>query len=83
MERVEINKTDKEARLSIDTRFYEYDSVLLTAKAFAESCWVYVDGDINSKLMVCLKPKSGEVSLEEVGYEFYNYVLGLMKNAGE
>jgi hypothetical protein len=81
MDRVQIR--NNEAMLFIDTRFYDYDSVMLAANAFRDSCWVYLDGDVNDKLMVCLKPKSKDVKLANVGHEFYNHVLGLMKHAGQ
>ncbi|MFH1511652.1 MAG: HxsD-like protein [Candidatus Woesearchaeota archaeon] len=80
MAKVEIDKDNKEVKLYLDTRFYDNRYVMLAAKAFAESCWVYLDGDVNDKLQVCLKPKSDDIKLETVGYEFYNYVLGLIKN---
>jgi hypothetical protein len=81
MGKVEISSMDKEAKLLVDTRFYDYNAVLLAAKAFTSSCWVYLDGDASDRLLLCLKPKSSDISLQEVGYEFYNYVLGIMKNA--
>ena len=80
MDRVQIKNS--EATLFVDTRFYEYDAIMAAADAFTSGCWVYVDGDAREKLMVCLKPRQKDVMLAEVGYEFYNHVLGLMKNAG-
>lgn len=72
---------DKEARLTLDTRFYPYEAVLQAAHAFGESCWVCLDGDPHDRLLVCLKPKGEDIRLSELGYEFFNYVLGLVKNA--
>ena len=40
-----------------------------------------VDGDVDDKLLVIIKPKSTEIDINTVAYEFYNYVLGLMQNA--
>jgi len=75
-----IRISGQDVRLMLDSRFYDSNAVLMAAKAFTESCWVYLDGDQDDKIFISLKPKSREVALEEVGYEFFNYVLGLMKN---
>jgi len=77
-------KTDKKenlVRLIVDTKFYGASAVIAAAKAYTESCWMYVDGDANDKLLVTMKPKSKEIDLNTLGYEFYNYILGLIQDA--
>ena len=80
MKKMEIDRNNKEVKLLINTEFYDSDSVLKASHAFSKSCWVYLDGNVNEKLRVSLKPKFKEINLDELGYEFYNYVLGLMQN---
>lgn len=81
MSDIQIDKKNNTVKLIVDTRFYGYGAVLNAAKAYTESCWVYVDGDIEDKLLVTLKPKTNEIKLETLGYEFYNFMLGLMQDA--
>ncbi|MFH0874558.1 MAG: hypothetical protein V1859_01380 [archaeon] len=81
MGEVLIDKNTGEAKLILDTSFYGYGAILAAGKDYLKSCWVFIDGDLNDKILVTLKPKSEEVSLDYVGYEFANYVLGLMQNA--
>ena len=81
MSKVSIDKKNNETKLIIDTQFYGYDSILTASKDFTESCWVFMDGDKEDKILVTLKPKSDDVEISSLGYEFFNYVLGLMQNA--
>jgi hypothetical protein len=81
MSSVHVDSANEEATILLDTRFYGYGSVLLTAQAFSEDCWIQLDGDTNDKLMVRIKPKSKDTDLHTVGFEFCNYALGLMQNA--
>jgi hypothetical protein len=81
MNNTDIDRKNKEVKLVVDTRFYGYGAVLQTAKDYTESCWVLVDGDKNDKLLVTLKPKTNDIELETLGFEFFNYMLGLIQNA--
>ena len=76
-----INKKEGIAKISLDTNFYNYEAILQASKDFSENFWVYMDGDVCDKILVSIKSKSGvEADLDTLGYEFYNYVLGLMQN---
>jgi hypothetical protein len=81
MNRIDIDKKNQEVKLILDTKFYGFQSILHASKDFTENCWVYMDGDKNDKILVTLKPKKESIDINKLGYEFYNYVLGLMQNA--
>jgi hypothetical protein len=81
MGQISVDKQAGLVRLVLDTKLYGYGAVMEAGKDFSESCWVLVDGDKDDKLLVTLKPKSNEIEVDTLGYEFSNYVLGLMQNA--
>ncbi|MFH0979237.1 MAG: HxsD-like protein [Candidatus Woesearchaeota archaeon] len=65
---------DKAAVLQFNKKIYEEKMIKQAAEDYGEICSVeFTDTGI------VLKPKE-EGQLKLVGYEFYNYVLGLMKN---
>lgn len=75
MERVKINKKKNEIILSFNESFYDKKFINQAMEAFKEVCDVKKD-----KEFIFLKPKK-EVDIDTLGYEFYNYVLGLIKNS--
>lgn len=77
---INIDKEKNEVKIDINTEFYELDKIIEAAQEFTDSCWVYVDRQNDSRVNVIIKPKSKEIDINTVGYEFYNFVLGLMKN---
>ena len=81
MNQVNINKKEGEVKLIVDTKFYGSGAIMQAAKEFGESCWVLVDGDKDDKMLVSLKPKLKDIELDTLGYEFYNYMLGLVQDA--
>jgi hypothetical protein len=82
MEKIIIDKENGKVILNFDTRFYPLKKIILAAQCFTDSCWVFVDGDAKDTIMATLKPKSKDIDISTIGYEFYNYVLGLMKVEG-
>lgn len=72
----------KEVKVDINTRIYNHNAVLLSVKDFLDNNWVYIEKTGDNSVSVFLKPKkSGKnSSLEVLGYEFYNYVLGITEN---
>ena len=74
MERVKINKKKNEVVLSFNEKFYDKKFINQAVEDFKESCDIKKDKDF-----IFLKPKKG-IELDTLGYEFYNYVLGLIKN---
>lgn len=81
MSNLQIDNENKQVRLIVDTKFYGANAVVMAAKEYTESCWVYVDGALDDKILVTIKPKSKDIDYKIVGYEFYNYVLGLIQDA--
>ncbi len=65
--------------LKLNSGVYLKKAVLLASEAFGESCWVNLDMSEGSYL-VQLTPKEPGMELEPLGYEFFNYVLGIMQN---
>lgn len=74
MEKVEINKKKNEVIVRFNKNFYTLAHVDQAIKDFSEVC----DAKKEENYLI-LKPKQIE-DLDKLGYEFYNYVLGLMKN---
>ena len=74
MEKVMINKERNEVLLKFNELFYNWEFIGKAINDFCEIC------DIEkSENGLLLKPKKEE-DVDEIGYEFYNYVLSLMKN---
>ncbi len=80
MDKVRINKKRDETVVFLDTTFYPSEDIMEATRAFSESCWVTAEGDAKSIMQVNLKPRSKHIELDKIGYEFYNYVLGVIKN---
>lgn len=76
---MEINK---EIKLEFNMGLYSYDSIILAADEFSKNFWIIIDR-VSNKVIVYLKPKeiAKDADIKNLGYEFYNYVLGLMQTA--
>lgn len=82
MEKITVNKEEKEVLVNFDTKLYPSDCIFKAAQDFSDSCWTSVDGS-QENLQVMLRPKSDEINLDTLGDEFYNYVLSIIKNEGK
>jgi hypothetical protein len=82
MEKIIIDRAEKQVLINFDTRFYPNDCILKAMKDFSVSCWTSSNNN-SDNVSVTLKPKSEEISLDTLGYEFYNYVLSVIKNDGK
>lgn len=82
MEKINVNKKENKVILNFRTEFYDIQSVMEATQAYSESCWTYLDGDASNVIQVVLSPKKKETDLKIMGYEFYNHVLSVMKDAG-
>jgi len=76
---VNIDRKKNTALVTLNPKIYKIDNILKVAQTFTEACWVNVDGDVNGIIQVSLKPKSKDISVKKVGYEFFNHVLAEMK----
>lgn len=81
MEKILIDTKSNSALVHFNTKFYNADQIMKAARSYSESCWVLVDGDKEGIIQVCLTPKSKDMPLDNIGYEFYNFVLGTIKNS--
>ena len=75
MKRVNVNKEKKEITLTVNESFYDPDLVNQAIEDFKEVCDI-----TKNQESIVLKPKEEGIELETLGYEFYNYLLGLIKN---
>ncbi|MBT3407265.1 hypothetical protein HN415_01135 [Candidatus Woesearchaeota archaeon] len=63
-----------EVHVSLNHEIYSSDAINLAIKDYKDVCDV-----IKKEDYLVLTPKE-EIELDQLGYEFSNYVLGLMKN---
>ena len=74
MEKIKIK--NNEVVLNFNKDFYDAGFIEQAVEDFKGACEIR-----KIKENIVLKPKNpGDLKI--IGYEFYNYVLGLMKNAG-
>ncbi len=77
--KVQVDAEDNKVTVVLDTRFYRSNSVRSSAEDFKNCCLVELE-HIGNRVSVVLSPKSKEIDLNTVGYEFCNYVLGRMRS---
>jgi hypothetical protein len=75
LEKVKVRKNKVE--VTLNRAFYNYESVLRTKKDFSRFAKVLIK-KFDDKIVVVMKPKT-KVGLEKLGYEFYNYLLNMIK----
>jgi hypothetical protein len=78
MGRIKINKEDRTIFLVFNKNFYNLEAIKTTSNDFNEICTT--DIKENKEIEVKLKNINKEADLNTIGYEFYNYVFGIMKN---
>jgi len=61
--------------MTFNKNFYPKELIEQSALDFKEVC----DCNFQDEKLA-LKPKSNEIDIELLGYEFYNYLLGLIKS---
>lgn len=78
MNNISINKKTGEINLTFNKFFYDPSVIRKSIEDFKGVCDAsFKEGD---KILVTLSPKEKETDLTTLGYEFFNYVLGFMKN---
>ena len=75
MKRVSVDKERNAAVLTFNEDLYPQELINKSISDFKEVC----DVKFEDKNLV-LKPKTKDVNIENLGYEFYNYLLGLIKS---
>jgi hypothetical protein len=74
MEKIKVNLAKNEVVVSFNDRFYPMEFVEKAITDFSGICSIK-----KIKTGILLKPKE-DLDINILGYEFYNYALGLMKN---
>ena len=70
--------------LDFNTRIYSRGSILKALQDFRDVCKIDFKEDGDRILITMPKGAKDELTeLENIGYELFNYVLGLMKNSAE
>lgn len=75
MERIKIDQEKNEVVLTFNENFYNQRVIDQAVEDFQKVCEITKD-----KNFITLKPKE-TLDINTLGYEFYNYVLGLIKNS--
>ena len=75
MKRVTVDKGKNIVILTFNDAFYSKSLIGQAMLDFQEVCDSYFEGE-----NFILKPKNSEISLDSLGYEFYNYLFGLIKS---
>ena len=70
---ISANKKRSEVKINLNKTLYPAEAINRAAEAFK------VVGEVKIGDMVAIKPKD-KCDLEELGYEFCDYVLGLIGN---
>ena len=71
---IRINKQKNEVLLSLNENIYDKKSIEKAVNDYKEICSVRKAGKD-----IILIPKKG-IDIDKLGYEFFNYVLAVMKN---
>jgi hypothetical protein len=74
MKKIRINQKKNEVLLAFNDKFYSQESIDKTITDFKDICHI-----IKTKEGILLKPKE-KLDINVLGYEFYNYTLGMIKN---
>jgi len=77
----EFDKEENEVRILFNTKIYPFYAILLAARDFIPDFWIFIDGDVKSEVLVCIKPKE-EIKItkpKKLVYEFVNYVIASVK----
>jgi hypothetical protein len=81
MEKIVVKKDEKKVLINFNTKFYPSEYIFKSVLDFSDSCWTSIDGS-EEILQITLKPRSENIDLDTLGYEFYNYVFAIIRNSG-
>lgn len=78
-----VDQNKGEVRLAFNSEFYGKGAIEQAGKDFAEVCEAAIGDEKEGMIKVLLKQNelSDAPDIEIIGYEFCNYVLGLIQNA--
>jgi His-Xaa-Ser system protein HxsD len=72
---LEMNEKEGYVLVSVNPKIYPLDVVLSSAYIFTDKYYVLVDGDPNEEIIVELRPKDKNDSLEKIGRNFNNELI--------
>jgi len=76
----EMLKSKKnEVSLRLNTKFYDDASISKSADDFSDVCKVDIKNMNDGTVNISLKPKTTDFESENLGREFCNYVLAVMR----
>jgi len=78
MNLMKINREENEISIFLSSKLYDLQIIKEVLADFKEVCEGHIE-ESNLRIKIVLKPKEKDI-LDVIGYEFCNYVLGLMKN---
>jgi hypothetical protein len=78
-ERVRVDREKNQVTVVFDVKFYEPESVKSSVNDFMDCCFIELESG-DDYVTVVLSPKSREIEINTLGFEFYNYVLGKMRS---
>lgn len=73
-----VNNRQNEARISLNKKFYDAEAIANSLNDFKKVCRGRIISK-KSRIDIILQPYN-KMLMDRIGYEFCNYVLGLMKN---
>ncbi|MBS3131629.1 HxsD-like protein [Candidatus Woesearchaeota archaeon] len=74
MEKIKVDRQGNRVSVRFNPFFYDGKYIVRAIEDYSSACDISAEDGV-----IILKPKEN-ISLDILGYEFYNYVLGLMKN---
>ncbi|MBN2013753.1 MAG: HxsD-like protein [Candidatus Altiarchaeota archaeon] len=77
--KVSVDERKNRVVAVFDTRFYTPESIKSSAEDFEDCCRLQIRS-WKDDITVVLSPKSRDINLDFLGYEFYNYVLARMRS---
>ena len=75
MKNYQINNDEYYAAVSINPRIYPLDVVYSASYLFTDKCYIVIDGNPETELIVYIKPKEVGQDLDKAANEFNNELL--------
>lgn len=81
MTNVRLSSSGEEVVLELNNDFYPSEKVLESANDFLENFWVRIAAKDDTRTNIYIRSKQDidPSELEDIGLEFYNYLLGVMQ----
>ncbi len=81
MDSVQIDQDKNIVKIKLNLDFYSVEDLLAATNDFLDLGQINMAvDDRNNNIIITISPKEAEDRLDIIGYEFCNYVLGMIKN---